>query len=373
MAEEQSLRELLDAKFVDTGEPPASAAPSDAPSNEPPAQGELPLGEPPAQVDKPGVEAPASGAPGETPPPTVPAPSGDVKQPTPAPQGAVGAGADKTAPSIKAPQSWRPEVREHWGKLPLEVQQEIIRREQHVSRALQEASRYVQHYNQFNETCAPYMSLIAMDGGNPMNTFKEYLQTAAILRMGATNEKANAVASAIVKFGVDVRELDTALAAHFNGQQPQGAPQQQFRDPRLDHLLGTMQHRQELQDREVTERQLTEIETFSRDPAHEFFQDVRPMVANILEVYANQGIKCSLKDAYDKACMLHPEISKIVHARTTAAAANNLVKQNQSAIAAKRAAASNPPGAPNIAPIDGAALSLRDTINAAMNASESRA
>lgn len=246
---------------------------------------------------------------------------------------------------------------------------------------MNEASRYAQHYNQFSELCAPYGSMIAMDGGNPMKTFKEYLQTAATLRLGAPTEKANAIANAVMEFGVDVQALDTALSARINGpngQQPgangngQQHPQQ-FRDPRVDNLLGQMEARRQQNEQEMGRSQMAEIEAFTSDPKHEFFNDVRGTVANILEVYANQGIRCTLKEAYDKACLMDPNISKVMAARNQAANNSSLVRQNSQSLEAKRRAAVMPPGSPNIGPGgENDNLSLRDSISAALTQVESR-
>lgn len=358
---EQTLREALEKNVSEDLEPPSGEVVGADKSNEPPPSGESPADEPP----KPGVQVP------ETPigePPKQPL-DPEKKEPAQADGRPV-------APSLRAPQSWRPDVREHWAKVPLEVQQEVVRREQQVNRALSEASKYVQHHNEFQALCAPYANMIAMDGGNPLNTFKEYLQTAALLRLGAPQEKANAVANAVMQYGIDIQALDNALAQRVGQQQPgqqQPQQQQQFRDPRLDQLLNQMETRRQQNDEALTRTQQAEIDAFTADPKHEFFEDVRPMVADILEIYANQGIKCSLQEAYDKACSLHPEVSKIVTARNTAAAANSLVRRNNATIEAKRRAASLPPGMPNIAPGDNSELSLRDTLSAAIDQVGSRA
>jgi hypothetical protein len=390
-----SLRESLEKAFDDSNEQPSgqeSAAVSSEPSSEPPgssaaqpgqagegAPGQdgpgTPGGEQPRRLDGSGPPEPSlapAGAQGAAPAPQQAKPGDQPVDPQVQSGQAEGS-------SVKAPQSWRPEIREQWGKIPGEVQQEILRREQQVSRALSDASRYVSHYNQFNELCAPYASMIAMDGGNPLNTFKEYLRTAATLRLGAPREKATAIANAVMQFGIDVQELDTALSGMVNGQpgqpgqQPRGQPQQQFRDPRLDQLLGQLEQHRQTRNQEIEQAQQAEIDNFTSDPKNEFFDDVRGTVANILEVYANQGMRCSLKEAYDKACLLDPRISQVIAARRQAAANNSLVQQNNASLAAKRRAAIMPPGSPNIGPGDGnGSLSLRDTIDAAMRQVESR-
>jgi excisionase family DNA binding protein len=46
----------------------------------------------------------------------------------------------KIKPAARAPASWRPDVREHWGQLPESVREEVARREFEVQRTLQETA-----------------------------------------------------------------------------------------------------------------------------------------------------------------------------------------------------------------------------------------
>lgn len=380
---EETLRESLEKAYASNDEPPGSsgAAGQGSGGNEPPQGSPSQVSAPGAAGEPPGAQTGETGASGYLADTTRTQQrlegqqgqgpglaAGQPKQPDQ--QGAQGAA---EAQGVKAPQSWRPEVREHWGKLPPEVQQEITRRETQVNRALNEAAQYVSHYNKFNEICQPYASMIAMDGGNPLNTFQEYLKTAATLRIGSPTEKASAIAQAVMQFGIDIPALDTALAAKVTGKPMPQSRQQEFKDPRLDGLLNQIQQNQRAREEELRNAQQAEIDSFTADPKNEFFEDLRHDVADILEMYANRGVRCTLQEAYDRACMMHPEVSKIVTARQQAANSQNLVNQNRSVMDAKRRAAVMPPGSPNVGPGEtNGNMSLRDTISAAMQHVESR-
>lgn len=222
----------------------------------------------------------------------------------------------------QGPRSWKPELREKWATLPSEVQTEVMRREMEVTRALQETARAREFAQQFYEAAAPYQQLIALEGGDPLVSFGNYLKTATILRSGSPAEKANAVAQAIHSYGVDITMLDGALANTIAGKGPiqQSGQQQQFRDPRVDELLGHMTERQQQEEQQLAEELAEEVTAFATDPANEFFEDVRMDVSVLLGVAAERKQKMTLKEAYDKACMLNPNISKVIEQRKAAKA-----------------------------------------------------
>src|SRR5262249_31205928 len=62
--------------------------------------------------------------------------------------------ADRAAP--KPPPSWRAAAREHWGKLPAEVQQEALRREAETTRVLNESNQARQHFEAYSQRVRPY-------------------------------------------------------------------------------------------------------------------------------------------------------------------------------------------------------------------------
>jgi hypothetical protein len=254
---------------------------------------------------------------------------------------------DKVAAAQRAPVSWKPDIREKWAALPPEVKSEVMRREHEVSRVLQESSEARKFVDAFAQTAAPYQHYIALEGNDPIKAFGDYLKTASLLRGGSPAEKANAVATAIHQYGVDVAMLDQALAQVLQGKPaprlPDGPGQHQFRDPRLDELLGTLAQRQQQEEAALNEELATEVIEFAQNEANEFFEDVRPDISDLLSMAAARGQKMSLKEAYDKACLLNPEIAKIVSQRSDAAKA---VEAKKLADAKRAAGGSITTGAP---------------------------
>jgi hypothetical protein len=150
-------------------------------------------------------------------------------------------------PAYKPPQSWKPTVREKWSALPAEVQAEVDRREREIAKALQESAEASKGAGTWQETVRPYEAQIRAAGGNPQQYVGTLLQTAHALSYGHPQQKASIVAGLAMQFGITPQDLDSALVAVMQGRQ---APQQQpaqFKDPRVDQLLQTMQQREAAQ------------------------------------------------------------------------------------------------------------------------------
>ena len=255
--------------------------------------------------------------------------------------------------SLKAPESWKPAVRDHWAKLPKEVQEEVNRREQDMNQFVQRTSAQRKIADMFMQTVQPYMGMIQAEGGNPIQTVNNLLQTAAFLRTGPSAQKAVMVARLVKDFGISVRDLDAALA----GEEIPPDPDEKIRkiiEERLapvQDILGKVSQA----DRERAQRLETdmdkEIETFANDPANEFFKDVHQDMADILELASRRGRQMSLKDAYDQAVKFNPEIQETIKRR------------NQAKV---EASSSVPVRGPNMAPKSSGPTTLRDDILSAM-------
>ena len=261
----------------------------------------------------------------------------------------------------KAPPSWKPEAREHWAQLPPQARLEIHRRESEVYKALQHSKASRDFHQEFNEVAEPYAMLMAQEGGN-LNGFSEYLKTASLLRMGTPMEKAMAVARAIHQFQVPIEMLDSALAGTLK-QGNGGAGGGEFRDPRVDKLLGVLEQQNQTRQASMAAEVDTELEEFGSDPKNEYFEDVRDIMADVLEVAARRNEKMSLQQAYRHATMLHPGISKLVEQKGKVKTQEELTA---AAKAAKAAAISvtGAPGAPGgVTASDG---TVRSSIEAAI-------
>jgi hypothetical protein len=285
----------------------------------------------------------------------------------PVPVGETPAPEKSAVPSpqiAKAPQSWKPDAREEWSKLTPRVQQEVIRREGEVQRALQESSEARQGYQKFKESVAPFENMIRAEGGEVIPAVQGLLQTAHMLRTAPAQVKAQAIARMVQNF-LPGREGLELLDAALSGQAPQQGqqPQQQFRDPRIDQLLAEREQEQRAKAEAATATARQQVEEVSKE---EFFEDVRQDMADLIEVARRRGVALSVKDAYNRAVGLHPEISKVVSQRAAHAARNPV-----GSTARSKAASVSVKASPAVAPKgDVDAADLRASLGAAFDAAE---
>ena len=283
----------------------------------------------------------------------------------PAPAGEKPTPEKPAAPSPstpRAPQSWKPDAREEWSKLTPRVQQEVIRREGEVQRALQESSEARQGYQKYKEATAPFENMIRAEGGDTLQAVQGLLQTAHMLRTAPPHIRAQGIARMVQSF-LPGREGLELLDQALSGQAPQQAQPQQFRDPRLDGLLAQLEQQKQAQAAKQQEEAAKAVQEVSQE---EFFEDVRQDMADLVEVAQKRGVVLPLKDAYNRAVALHPTISKVLAQREAAQRAAGASPAQRA-----RAAGSSVKSSPVIVPKgDRAVGDMRADLEAAMEAVE---
>ena len=250
----------------------------------------------------------------------------------------------------RAPQAWRPEVREHWGQLPEPVRQEIQRREVEVQRTLQESAEARRNFDAVMKTVEPYQAFIKAEGSNPLQAIDNLMSTAARLRTGTAPELAQLVAGIVNQFGTGrfgnqfIELLDGALAGQAPRVDPQQAAIDQVLNQRLapvQQMLTQFQQAQQMQQQRVAEQAQSEVGQFLQRA--EFGEDVREEMADLLEAAQRRGQNLSLADAYKKACMLNDRVRSVLQSRAKARGAQT---QTQAAQRARSAAVSVTGAAP---------------------------
>jgi hypothetical protein len=254
-----------------------------------------------------------------------------VKTKTDEPQG------KPAAPSVRAPESWKPQARDAWSKIPTEAQQEVLRREREIVQTLQQTAGARKVADQFIAAVSPFEMMIRAEGADPISATRELFGQAAILRIGTPAQKAQLVATVVKRFGVPIDALDAALVNEPIPDeeskiaqiiQQQLAPVRQF----MSSIEGVKQQRAQQVDGEID----SEINRFAADTANEFFHDVKNEMADLMEVAARNGRTMTLKQAYDRAVALNENIQAVISQR------------NQQQVSRARAAGSSLPsrGAP---------------------------
>jgi hypothetical protein len=266
-------------------------------------------------------------------------------------------------PYARAPQSWKPGVRETWNKLPAEVRAEVYRRETEVGRAMQESAQARQLAGYVQQLQNQYAPALQAEGVDALTASANLMGLVSRLRFGLPQERAKIIAGLVQAYGVDVQQLDAALvgAAPPPGQ----APQQTFQDPRVDQLIGMMQQSAQQRIAMVRQQAVGEVEQFGQ--GREFFEDLREDMADIIEVAQRRGIDLSLDQAYERAVSLHPEISRIAAQRQAASQAQNPAGSTARAKLASSSIRSTPAVPPRVANQE---ANLRGAIEAAWSQAE---
>jgi hypothetical protein len=307
-------------------------------------------------VSKAGDNTDAGASPAEKPAQAAPALDGGLQPPEIAP-----------APVTPPPVAWNATVREHWAALPPVVQQEIARRESAFTAAFREVAPQRELAQAFQQAIQPHMMAIQAEGVDPITAVTNLMQVGSRLRFGTPAEKAMQVAQIVKAYGVDIQALDGALvgAAPQPGQAQGADPAyvQQLVQQQLQPFMMAAQQRQQAAAQQEYSKAASEANSFAE--GHEFYGDLRLMMADMIEVADRQGVNLSLDEAYKRASMLHPDVSRVILARQQGQNAQALTA---AATRAKRTAVSVKGGAPVGNPEGREPSSVRDSIEAAIDA-----
>ena len=346
-------RAAIEAAFEqeETKEPEAGApAPPPAPAPAPPAVG--------TPAPAPESAAPASPAPAKAPaaaPGAAPAPDGGPEHPFPV---------------DKPPQSWRSPARAKWDKVDPEIQQEVMKRERETTRVLGEAAQARHLANQFNQTVQPYQARINSLGVTPVAAVGELLKADYILSTAPKAQRAQAMAKLINDYGVDIVELDNALAGKAPADPVDDRVERLLaqRLAPLQQFLTAQQQREQEQERNSMGQITQTVETMAVDPKYPHFEDVRQDMADVIDLAAKRGLYLSLEQAYNRAVAMNPEVSAQVAARQAtdarSAAALAANAKAQKALGASVSVGGAPGGAPSGA---SGAIDRRSVIEAAFD------
>lgn len=289
-----------------------------------------------AEVAPPETPAPDAAAPEavETTSAADPAAAPAEPQAPKAPDAAQGqpAAPETPAPAAKPPRSWSAEAKAEFGKLPVTVQQEVLRREKEISQGLERVAPARQFYEKFSEVTKPFEPLLKAYNVDPVDAVQTLFATRAALEIGNPEQKAQIVANIIHDFGIDVQTLDNLLVQRgpvqpFRAAPPPPPPQ---RDPEIQALLDTIKAAQ-------VKKAQAAIDEASSLP---HFEELREDIADIVEAFHKAGKTISLEAAHKRALAMNPDLEPVP------AAPPQISKSQAAAILASRNAASSVSGAP---------------------------
>ena len=269
---------------------------------------------------------------------------------------------------FNAPASWSPTAREVWKTLPAAAQAEIVRREGDMARYVNEMAPARNIAERFTQTIQPFLGTIQQEGVDPLTAVRNLMQVTQTLRQGTQYEKARTVADIVKVYGVDIGTLDSALVGVAPPEGQAGVPDsqyvQQLVQQQLAPLYQAAQARQQAVVQQAEGEAQSELGAFASDPKNEFFEDLRHEMADIIELGEKHGRNVTLEQAYERAAMLHPEVSKVMLARQQGVNARTLT---QNAQRARSATVSVRGSAPIGGPVGREPNSIRESIEAAIS------
>jgi hypothetical protein len=282
------------------------------------------------------------------------------------PEGTETKVAPKAASNLdKAPLSWGPQRDSLWAKTPPEVRAITAKREADIQAGMSQAGTVRKIAEEYHSVIMPFENIIRSMGTTPRQALTDVMTTASALIVGNQAQKVAVVAEMIQRYGVDLPSLDKAMTDFYQkgGAKPNGrglVPEPQM-DPRiLQSLQPLFQMQKRLQEAEgqkheqLTQEAAQAINSMVDKP---YFEDVKADIADIMEISANRGHIMTIQQAYDKACQIHPEISKLV-AQSRSTPTN--------AVARARRASSTVKGAPGGA-VNSGKMDRRAALEAAWN------
>jgi DNA-binding ferritin-like protein len=273
------------------------------------------------------------------------------------------------SPIDKAPQSWKPAAKAVWKDLPPAAREEVVRRERQVTQVLGESAQARQLVNQFTDMIQPYRARIESTGLPPLQAVNELLKADHLLTTSPPAKRAQFMASLIKEYGVDIRELDNALAG-----QPAADPTADRLEQMVAQRLQPFQQFVQQQARQAELQRQAEaaqtnqtIQSMAADTAKfPHFYDVKDDMADLIEMQARRGQYMTLEQAYSRAVSMNPELTAQSARRQAAEAANSRAQRALNASVSVG-------GAPNGGPSGRApGADLRGTIEAAFERANAR-
>ena len=261
--------------------------------------------------------------------------------------------------ALKAPAGWTPKLRESWSKVPAEVQAQINAREKEMSASMANTSAARTTHDRMAKLGQSFAPIMAAEGiSDPVEAAEGLFNTVSKLRMGSPAQKAQVISELISSYGVDISTLDDLIV----GNTPQSSPNadmERLIDQRMEPLNQVMQMLNQQQQQKGAESKVQaeqEIKSFAENA--EFLGDVRMDMANIIDYAGSQGRKMGMKEAYDTAVAMNPEIQQVI--------AQRKITGGNTAITAKHTAASSISGRKaGTGNVGNGAMSIRESISSA--------
>lgn len=262
----------------------------------------------------------------------------------------------------KAPAAWSPKVREQWATIPKEVRDEILRREDASVKGVRQLQEETAPMRGFVQQLDPFIKEALNSGANPGQYIGQVMASERALRNPDENARFEALLAIADQYRIPLREvINASVGREVLSKQaaPTAVPQAVQQELEANRQWRAQQEEQSM---------VREIETFARDPKHEFFQDVRSIMGDLMQANA----ATNLEEAYEKAIWAHAETRAVLLERQSKQGGKDKVAERQAA-AAKVSAKTNETIGVKTGKTEDDEGSLEDDIRASIAAMAGRA
>lgn len=282
--------------------------------------------------------------------------------------------------AIRVPPSLPAAVKAKFAKLEPDVQEAFRKLEDSVQTSKAEWGKKGERLNRFEEIVGPRREQMAIRGIDEFQAIQTLFAAQDLLDrnpVGGLLELARSygVTAAHLAQAAGLPQTSAQPGAREGGYAP--TPQPDLASalrPLIEPLERQFQTLQQQLESERSNTALQAVEEFANHPDNLYFENVKDRIVGLLE----SGQAQNLKDAYDQACWMDPDIRRILldqeRARQTSVegkAAAEAARKAEEAARAKARSSSHAAGSVTGAPIPGAQApkappgSVRDTLKAA--------
>ena len=252
---------------------------------------------------------------------------------------------------VAPPPGWSVQAKQAFHELPDAVKQAVAQRETEINNGFAKLQEF--------KALEPYAQQAQQSGKQLPEVLDAYIAAENYLE----SDPVNGVKWLMTQYGVTPEQLG---AVQSEGDQN---PVNAALDPIVQELNAlkrtvlTQQHT--AQQQTITEAQ-SQIDAFAADPAHPYFENVKQSMGALI----NAGQAADLKDAYEKACWLNPDIRAETINREAEAANQKRQQEAEAARSKAEQAAKSVAGDPggDYSPSSSPKSTLRDELAAQMGA-----
>lgn len=261
------------------------------------------------------------------------------------------------APPIQRPallKSLKKDLEPHWNNAPPELLNAFAQREADFERGATEWKSKTEQASAVLDQFKPYEWILRNEGTTPQAAIGPLLQTAALLRTGSPQQKAQSVAQMMQQFGIPLEHIQSVFGGQSNAQPPAGMdPQYSALHQQVQTLTQTLQQTKQQQEQALLDRSMTAIQQFASDPSNQYFPQVQDRMLALLQTpqLLGQDVHLmsereKLKVAYDAAVRLDSTLAGQVLAQQQAQIQQQAREKAQAAANTAKAAAVQVTGAP---------------------------